>query len=79
MHKRLLALAASATIAISGVAAAPAGARGSHWSTQKCNAEYLKWYRKHFHHATTLTPKQTKQVTKYILKLQKQHHCVLAG
>ena len=79
MHKHMLALAGSAAIAMSGVAAAPAGAKGSHWSPRKCSAEYTKWYRKHFHNATTLTPKQLKQANKYIVKLEKQHHCVIGG
>jgi hypothetical protein len=79
MHKPMLVLAASATIAVSGLAAAPAGANGSHWSSQKCSAEYLKWYRKHFHHTAVLTPKQNKQANKYVVKLEKQHHCVIGG
>ncbi len=79
IHKRMLALTASAVIAVSGVAAAPAGAKSSHWSPQKCSKEYLKWYHQHFHKATTLTPKQTKQANKYIVKLEKQHHCVIGG
>jgi hypothetical protein len=82
IRKRMLAVTASATIAltgIAGVAAVPAGAKGSHWSPAKCQHEYLKWYRKHLGKSTTVTPKQSKEIGAYIKKLEKQHHCVIGG
>jgi hypothetical protein len=78
-RKRMLAVAASASIALTGVAAAPAGAKGSHWSNEKCVKNYIAWSKKHFHGATNLTAKQNREASKRIARTERQHHCVIGG
>jgi hypothetical protein len=61
------------------MAVAPAANAGSHWSPTKCTNTYVAWYKKHIGSGPQVTPKQTKEANAYLKKLERQHHCIIAG
>jgi hypothetical protein len=78
IRTRILALGATAAIGLTGVFA-PAALAGSHWSPAKCNKTYLSWAKKHTGPGGSVSPKQAKEQTAYIRKLERQHHCIFRG
>ncbi len=79
IRRRMLVLGASASILLTG-ALAPAALAGSHWSNAKCSKTYVAWYRHHFGSGThSFSPKQDKELSSYLRKLHREHHCVIGG
>jgi hypothetical protein len=81
IRTRALAVMASSSILLGTAAGGtPASAiSGAHWSPAKCNKTYLTWYKKHTGSNGSVSPKQAKEQTAYIRKLEHQHHCHFAG
>jgi hypothetical protein len=75
---RITTMASVAAIALSA-AIAPSAIAGSHWSQAKCNKTYLSWYKHHTGSNGSVSPKQAKEQTAYIRKLEHQHHCRFSG
>jgi hypothetical protein len=75
---RIAALLSAAAVALSA-AIAPTAIAGSHWSQSKCTKTYLSWAKKHTGSNGSVSPKQAKEQTAYIRKLEHRHHCHFAG
>ncbi len=78
IRTRIVVLATTASIALAGVVT-PAAVAGSHWSRARCAKTYDGWYKHRFGSKISLTTKQAKEVTAYIKKLEREHHCVIGG
>ncbi|HEY7932239.1 MAG TPA: hypothetical protein VID48_00310 [Solirubrobacteraceae bacterium] len=74
----ITALVSAGAIALSA-AVAPTAVAGSHWSQAKCNKTYLSWSKRHTGSNGSVSPKQAKEQTAYIKKLEHQHRCHFAG
>jgi hypothetical protein len=75
---RITAFVCATAIALSA-AIAPTAIAGAHWSQSKCTKTYLSWSKKHTGSYGSVSPKQAKEQTAYIRKLEHQHHCHFAG
>lgn len=79
MRKRVMILATTASVALSG-AVVPSAIAGSHWSRQKCTKTYSAWYKQHVGPLGKVpSTKQTKEAVVYVKALEKQHRCVFGG